>query len=75
MKDLNTSKSSSFQESYQEGYNSGHQKGYETGQKYAIYILLGPIIAGFGGSFLGLLPGTRKKKVQKDEYNKTLEDK
>ena len=41
----------------QEGYNIGH----EFGQKYSTILFFIPLAIGFGGSFMEILPGTRKK--------------
>ena len=48
-------------QTFKEGYNAGYEQGHEFGQKYATILLLVPLVIGFGGSFMGILPGTRKK--------------
>ena len=40
-----------------EGYNIGH----EFWEKYSTILLFIPLAIGFGGSFMEILPGTRKK--------------
>lgn len=54
-------------QTFEEGYESGYKQGHEFGQKYSSILLLLPLAVGFGGAFMGILPGTRKKTETTDD--------
>lgn len=54
---------------FKEGYSKGYDKGNKFGQKYSTILLLAPLAIGLGGSFMGVLPGTRKKTKKIDNEN------
>ncbi len=56
-------------QTFKEGYNEGYKKGHEFGQKYSTILLLVPLAIGFGGAFMGVLPGTRNKSKNIDNEN------
>lgn len=58
--------SESSSKTFKEGYAAGYEKGREFGRKYSTILLLVPLAIGFGGSFMGILPGTRKKSKKPD---------
>ena len=52
-----------FSDGYRVGYNAGHSAGQELGRKYGGLILLVSLVLAVGGSALGILPGTRRRRV------------
>jgi len=51
-----------FSEGFDAGYDNAYPQGYEFGRKYGLIILIIPLVIGFGGSFMRVLPGTRRRK-------------
>ena len=50
-----------FKEAYDSGYDNAYPQGYEFGRKYGLLVFIVPLALGFGGSFMRVLPGTRRK--------------
>lgn len=61
------SPSGSFREQFDKGYEAGHQAGRgageQFGRQYGTYVLIGALIITVTGTALGILPGTKRRKV------------
>jgi hypothetical protein len=61
-----------FKEAFDNGFDNAYPQGYDIGKKYGLIIFIVPLVIGFGGSFMRVLPGTRRKNSMNKESKKVF---
>ncbi len=51
-----------YKEAQDSSYDTSYSQNYEFARKYGVIVFFGSLAIGFGGSFMRVLPGTRRRK-------------